>query len=267
MIAIVYSSKDAVSNNAAESLISGLGLEESGPGAYGSGGIMLKRLETGLTGAAEMDKIGADLIIFMSRHSSSSGIPALTVHSMGNWGIEARLGGIPRTLSMSAPSAMLEMLKRFNSSGLEVDKTYEATHHGPALSTPSFFAEFGGDDALANSKPVAAELGGMVYEVADSLARRKPECSKVVIGIGSNHYPRKFTRLALERGYAFSHIMPKHAMINGDGSGNIGMIEQAMKMSSEKVESAVIEWKSLSSAMRSDIIKKLDGIGIGYERI
>ncbi len=267
MIAILYSPKDAVSSNAAEALISSMDLEESGEGIHSSGGIMLRRMEAGLTGAAEADRFGADLVIFMSRHSSSSGIPALTVHSLGNWGPEARLGGIPRTLSMSAPSAMLEMLRRFSRSGLGVAKTYEATHHGPALSTPSFFAEFGGDDALAVNKLIASELGGMVYEAADMISRRKPECSKVVIGIGSNHYPRKFTRLALEKGYAFSHIMPKHAIVNGDGSNNISMIGQAIKMSSEKVESAAIEWKSLSSAMRSDIIKELDGIGIGYERI
>ena len=140
---------------------------------------MLKKLETSLIGAEGADKMGAELIIFMSRHSSSSGIPALTVHSMGNWGAEARLGGMPHMLSMSAPSAMLEMLKRFNRSDMGVDKTYEATHHGPLLSTPSFFAELGGSDALAGSKSVAAELGDMVFEAADIISRRKPDCSKV----------------------------------------------------------------------------------------
>src|SRR5208337_675800 len=40
----------------------------------------------------------AELVIFISRHSSQSGKPTLSVHTTGNFG-EAGLGGLPRMLS------------------------------------------------------------------------------------------------------------------------------------------------------------------------
>ena len=62
-------------------------------------------------------------------------------------------------------------------------------------------------------------------------------------------------------------MMPKHAILNSDGTDNIEMLEQAIAKSSERAESAVIDWKSIKSVQRAAIIKKLEEIGIGYERI
>lgn len=267
MILIVYSTADIASLNAANSIIDAHNLREGKPGAYEDGEIRLMRTDVRLLHAESVDEAGAELVIFLSRHSSSSGIPAITVHPLGNWGIEARLGGKPKTLSVAAPTAMLSILRSFSASALPIEKTYEATHHGPLLNTPSLFAEFGGSESTINDKAIAAQLGEMVYGTATALVDSEPEFSKVALGIGSNHYPSKFTKLALDKGYAFSHIMPKHAMTNADGSDNIDMLEQAALRSSDKIDCAVIDWKSLNSGMRSSIIKRLDSIGISYERV
>ncbi len=50
------------------------------------------------------------LIIFISRHSSQSGKPTLSVHTPGNFA-EAGLGGLPRTVSVSPATAMRDALK------------------------------------------------------------------------------------------------------------------------------------------------------------
>ena len=44
-----------------------------------------------------------DLIIFISRHSSQNPMPALTVHTTGNYG-KAMLGGNDRELATAAPA-------------------------------------------------------------------------------------------------------------------------------------------------------------------
>ncbi len=52
----------------------------------------------------------AELIIFISRHSSQSGMPTLSVHTPGNLG-NAELGGLPRNVSIAPASAMQTALK------------------------------------------------------------------------------------------------------------------------------------------------------------
>ncbi len=267
MILIACSLQDTASINAAQALISLAGLSETVPGRYDSGKIRLQVIDSILPKAEGLDAAGAELIIFMSRHSSASGISAFTVHPTGNWGHEARLGGSPQMLSIAAPSPMLKILKLFKKSPINMESTYEATHHGPTLKTPSLFAEFGGNDATINDKRIAGELGRIVFESAQDAAEGVKEYKTIVIGIGGTHYPKKFTDLAQNKDYAFSHIMPKHAITNGDGTDNIEMLNQAVERSSERVEKAVIDWKSINSEVRSRVIKKLSDIGIDYERV
>ena len=269
MILVACSSQDIASANAAKAFISLAGLEDRGDKTYLGEGIRLQILDSPLPIAEGLQLEGASLAIFMSRHSSASGIPAMTVHPMGNWGPEAKLGGMPRTLSVAAPSPMLSILHILFGSYKDIAVTYEATHHGPALSVPALFAEFGGSESTINSTEYAKRLAGAVHSFCESYsANRKGEkTSRVVIGIGGTHYPKRFTSLAIEKGYAFSHMMPKHAILNPDGTDNIGMLEQAIERSSEPVEMAVIDWKSINSGPRSIITKKLDEIGMGYERI
>ena len=52
----------------------------------------------------------AELIIFISRHSSQSGTPTLTVHPPGNFA-GADFGGLPQTVSVSPATAMSNTLK------------------------------------------------------------------------------------------------------------------------------------------------------------
>jgi D-aminoacyl-tRNA deacylase len=266
MILIACSSQDVASSNAASAFISRAGLSEAEPGTYGDGDVRLRILDSALPKADTLDEAGAELIIFMSRHSSSAGVSAFTVHPTGNWGKEARLGGEPQTLSVAAPSPMLRMLRLFEKSQIRMESTYEATHHGPLLNTPSLFVEFGGNDTTRNDRSVAEELGRMVFDYVQS-ASEADGPARVVMGIGCTHYPRKFTDMALHKDYAFSHMMPKHAVFNGDGTDNIDVLGRAFERSSERVEKAVIDWKSIGSEVRSRIIKKLNDIGIDYERV
>ena len=126
MILIACSSQDVASSNAAHAFISRANLPETAPGMYGDGETRLRILDISLPKAESLDEAGADLIIFMSRHSSSAGVSSFTVHPTGNWGKDAKLGGEPRALSVAAPYPMLRILRLFEKLPIKMESTYES---------------------------------------------------------------------------------------------------------------------------------------------
>jgi D-aminoacyl-tRNA deacylase len=142
----------------------------------------------------------ADLLIFLSRHSSVHPVPVLTVHVTGNFRT-ADIGGTPRTLAPAATGMMqatLRMLSRHCPEGYRV--SYEVTHHGPtALSLPSFFVEIGSTEKewtdLAAGKAVAESV------LSATTANPVP-----LIGFGGTHYAVRETEIALTSRGAFGHI-------------------------------------------------------------
>src|SRR4030065_2891942 len=68
-----------------------------------------------------------ELIVFLSRHSSQSGMPTLSVHTPGNFA-EAELGGLPRTLSICPAAAMRDALKALQQFKPEMKLNYEARY-------------------------------------------------------------------------------------------------------------------------------------------
>ena len=91
----------------------------------------------------------SEIIIFISRHSSASGKPTLSVHTPGNFA-EAKLGGFPRTVSVSAAKAMSNALKALlhykEALSLDYEVSFEVTHHGPSLNVPTMFVELGSSE-------------------------------------------------------------------------------------------------------------------------
>ncbi len=259
---IAYSLQDPTSMKMAKRLFEIAGLEEAGA-AHG-----LRSFKSDFAEAVELkepsisadflDSFGAKCIVFLSRHSSSKGIASFTTHAEGNWSSSADLGGKPHLLSVASPENMIVLLRglrEFNHYGIEV--TYEATHHGPLLSTPSMFVEIGGNESALMDERFARVVAESVAKLISGEA--DGTYSKVVLGIGSNHYPSKFSKLALEKGYAFSHIMPRYYV------SEVEMLGQAVSRSSVQPEAAVIERKSINSMERNSILKELETLGIDHE--
>ena len=142
----------------------------------------------------------ADLIIFLSRHSSVNPVPVLTVHVTGNLST-ADFGGLPGSLPPASPAWMQAVLKNLASRappGYRV--AYEVTHHGPSeLSTPSFFVEVG-----STEKEWRDTAAG--YAVAESVLNADPEDAIPLIGFGGTHYATRETEIALSSRGAFGHI-------------------------------------------------------------
>lgn len=142
----------------------------------------------------------ADLIIFISRHSSTNPVPVLTVHITGNFR-EAELGGTARTLAPAASAMMqatLRSLAKHCPGGYRV--SYEVTHHGPTgLALPSFFVEIG-----STEKEWTDPAAGLA--VAQSVLSAVPQDPVPLIGFGGTHYAARETKIALTSRGAFGHI-------------------------------------------------------------
>ena len=261
MVYFIYSDETASSNIAAF-LRDRLALQEIESNdrfrRFGTAGVEMIGVKGRLVDADFVDEIIEGTAIFLSRHSSSRGISAFTVHAEGNWSDDVSLGGRPKKLSVASPISMLNFLNSMNSlndTGIEL--VYEATHHGPFLEHPSMFVELGGNEEMIASKTRAEQLAQAVALSLESSS----SYDKVAVGFGGLHYSAKFTRLALQGKYAFAHIMPKYQI------GNTDMIEAAFARSDLKPEIAIIEWKSIKAVARECIIRELSSLGIDYAKV
>jgi D-aminoacyl-tRNA deacylase len=142
----------------------------------------------------------ADLIIFISRHSSVNPVPVLTVHVTGNYQ-EAELGGTPWTLAPAATAMMqatLRSLAKHCPGGYRV--SYEVTHHGPTdMVLPSFFVEIG-----STEKEWTDPVAGLA--IAQSVLSAVIQDPVPLIGFGGTHYAARETEIALTSRGAFGHI-------------------------------------------------------------
>lgn len=151
-----------------------------------------------------------DAIIVASKHKAESGKPALTVHPIGNFDA-ADHGGLPRRLVPTAPRIMARVLRRLRAeaTGLKHVVTYEATHHGPYLETPTAFVEIGTDETAWND----ADLGRRVARAL--LAATEPshaDAAPVLVALGGSHYAPRATDLARQSKANFGHIVPGYAL-------------------------------------------------------
>jgi len=202
------------------------------------------------------------LIVFISRHSSLSGIPTLSVHTPGNLG-EAEKGGIPRKVSISPANAMRDalraMMKLKEKTDLDYEVSYEGTHHGPSLDVPTMFAELGSSPKQWNDSLAAEVVARATMEAISKFGNRP---AKTVLGIGGPHYSSKFTKMALENEVAFGHMIPKYAVSNL----NSKILQQCIKRTLEKVESAVLDWKGIKGEDKQPLLEMLTATGIPVEK-
>ena len=195
-------------------------------------------------------EIDADLIIFLSRHSSVNPVPVLTVHVTGNIS-SADFGGRERSLSPAAPAWMHAILRELSKNAPPSFRVaYEVTHHGPTeLSIPSLFAEVGSTEREWRDK--AAGLA-----VARSVLSADPADCIPLIGFGGTHYAARQTHIALTTRGAFGHIAHSREVPSLDP----GMIRQMREKSG--AVAAYIDRKSLPSGELATLQEMLAREGI-----
>jgi D-aminoacyl-tRNA deacylase len=274
MILLVASNKDAASLNIKEQILSHypfrkMAKEFQHCPVYTAGisgkTLNLVTLKDELVKAQDLPKKfpTAKLIVFISRHSSQSGKPTLSVHVPGNFG-DAELGGLPRKLSFSPAYAMQNALKALTyykeKLNLKFEVSFECTHHGPSLDVPSMFVELGSSPEQWNDlKAAEAVAHSAIYAVANFIAPTSP----VVLGIGGPHYNQRFTVMALVGEFAFGHIIPKYATHLVDDE----MLSQCVEKNLEKVQLAILDWKGIKGEDKPNLLSTLETMGLPYKKV
>jgi len=201
------------------------------------------------------------MIIFVSRHSSKSGTPTLSVHTPGNIG-EAFLGGISRKVSISPASAMkaalIELKAARDEMNLPYEVSYECTHHGPSLDIPAMFVELGSThEQWRDQKAAEAVARGAIA------AAENKTIYPAALGIGGQHYNEKFTRIALTSDIAFGHMIPKYALSYADEY----IIRECVKRTVERVDKIVLDWKGIRGEDKQPLLEILKNIGLKIEKV
>jgi len=201
-----------------------------------------------------------ELIIFVSRHSSVSGTPTLSVHTPGNLA-EAELGGIPNKVSVSPANPMRETLKTMmklkEEMRLDYEVSYEGTHHGPSLDVPTMFAELGSSPKQWGDMRAAEAVA---HAAMETVQRFRQHAVKAVVGIGGPHYNSRFTRMALEKELAFGHMIPKYAVSKVDSN----ILRQCVERTMEKVATVILDWKGIRGEDKPLLVKMLNETGIPF---
>ena len=206
-----------------------------------------------------------ELAVFLSRHSSKSGTPTLSVHSPGNLD-KAELGGLPRQVSVAPAKAMqialAALIQLKTERCLDYEVSYECTHHGPSILVPTMFVELGSSErqwcdlAAAEVVALAAMNSVLHFNPQDGAAATS-------IGIGGTHYNQKFTHMALEGEAVFGHMIPKYAIPSLDSE----MILQCIDRTLGKVELAILDWKGIKGEDKTKLLANLLEAGIQSTKV
>jgi len=272
MMLIVASNEDEASTNIAQRIVELRGFGETGETfqdnpvyqkTIGISDIKLVTIESESINAQFItDHFAPQLLIFVSRHSSQSGIPTLSVHTPGNLTEEAEKGGFSKQVSTSPASAMKEALREMarqtEERQLAYKVSYECTHHGPSLNVPTMFAELGSSPKQWRD----ADAAEAVAHAAIAAATNQTEYP-TVIGIGGPHYNEKFTKIALTTSTAFGHIVPKYAIAKIDTD----TLRQCVRKTVEKVGSVLLDWKGIKGEDKEKLVKTINAVGLKVEKV
>ncbi len=194
-----------------------------------------------------------DEVVFLSRHRAASAIPTLTVHPIGNFG-EARFGGRDGCLVPAAPTLMNGLLRGIAERGsdLPFQISFEVTHHGPWLDTPTVYIEIGSDESQW-------EHMGAAECLTDALLGVREEDHTTLIGLGGGHYGPRFTDIVLTRKANFGHMVPAHVLDGADEPAVQEMVSKAMQTSG--ATAAYMHRKSMKrsrASMIASVLERMD---------
>ena len=183
---------------------------------------------------------GVRAYVVLSRHSSASGEPTLSLHHPGNPGPRADHGGRPWELAYSYPSLAKTLALAYRRVAEEAGllETYqftlEATHHGPTgLLRPIVFVEIGSTEDRWRDPRAQEALARAVLEALE----RGPTPCRPVVGVGDTHYPRVHTRIMLETENCYGHILARYTFQNL----NRNLLVQAARKSVDGTRAFVVQ--------------------------
>jgi D-aminoacyl-tRNA deacylase len=198
----------------------------------------------------------SEAFVFLSKHSSESGIPTLTCHFTGNFSDSNPYGGVPREIGIAYPyiqkSYIIDITSK-RSLVSEYDIIIEATHHGPtSLKKPSLFVEIGSTQKEWTDKETASVVCQSVVTIL-TRHNTSARCKSVGIAFGGTHYPTKLNKLLLESDFGLASVAARHNLTTVDES----MIKQMISRSVEEVTYAIVDRKGMGK-QKNKILRLID---------
>ncbi len=203
-------------------------------------------------------KIKADFFLFVSTHRSEKNVNSLSVHSIGNWN-KAELGGLDNKLVPVNSNYLKELfLELEKNNSLDYENVIEATHHGPFNEKPCLFIEIGSSE----KQWADPKAGAIIAKTIINVIKRKIKDYKSVIIFGGTHYNQLAIKILKNTEYSIGHICPKYNIdiLTED------LIFQAYQKTIPIPEFALIDWKSLNSNQRNNLIQKLEKLNIKWKK-
>ncbi|MFH1663228.1 MAG: D-aminoacyl-tRNA deacylase [archaeon] len=208
-----------------------------------------------------LDEIKTDLLVFASKHSSSSEQPALSVHPIGNFS-SAGLGGKEKTLvktsSLVLKNFFLNLLKEKTSRNFSWPVLMEQTHHGPFLSKPAVFIEIGSSELEWNNSVAGKIVSSAIINSFSNFNSN----FKTALGVGGTHYCPEFSKIMERTEIAVSHILSKYFVEEADFS----LFKQMLSTTIEKTDLVLFDWKGLNSEQRKKIISFCVELKLEYKK-
>lgn len=218
-----------------------------------------------------LDKINipynADLLIVLSKHTSSEGISSLTVHPTGNLLNEAKYGGEAKHVSYTNPWYMSGyFLNLFNVLGeeanLQVKVSLEVTHHGPTeIDIPLFFVEIGSDIQHWTDKRIGEKIAEALYI---TLAQNDIKKKNAFVGFGGGHYAPAFSYYIQKEDVAIGHIVPKYALLDHVDEE---LLLELFKKSLLNKPKALVDKKGVPSKRLAELISFFEKYSIEFLKI
>ena len=223
-----------------------------------------------------------DDIIVLSKHVSSSEVPAMTVHPIGvttgqEMGEEGRSGGVYGTLVPPNPR-MASFLRAIVRKGAvepnlaKFDLTLEATHHGPVMSLPTMYVEIGSSEEEWTDSNLASIWAEIIIE---NLSSKAPDPNKRwMLCIGGGHYAPRHRDIVIRSNELVGHILPSYSLPDVDEEATLQNFEKVLRaailsMRAVRPKAEVIahlDRKSMNSDLRRYITAKLGTLDVDVVR-
>lgn len=235
-------------------------------------------------GTMHMESINKNIddIIVLSKHVSSSEVPAMTVHPIGvltgqEMGEDGRSGGVYGTLVPPNPR-MASFLRAIVLKGAvepnlsKFDLTLEATHHGPVMSLPTMYVEIGSSEKEWTDSHLASIWAEIIIENLSSKALDSNK--RWMLCIGGGHYAPRHRDILIRSKELVGHILPSYSLPDVNEEATLHNFEKVLRASILSMRTARpkaqviahIDRKSMNSNLRKYIIAKLDTFDVDVFR-
>ncbi len=202
-----------------------------------------------------------DFIVFASRHASKESRKTLSLHAPGNWrGADygGKVGKVCKTSAFILKYLFQQLNKQAEIENLkDYEITLECTHHGPLIDKPCCFIELGSTEEQWKEEKPAKVIAKTIL----SLQNYQRQNWIPSIGIGGPHYCPNFNKIQLNSEYAISHIIPSYVFPLTES-----ILKEAIKKTEEIVGKVIIDWKSMKSEERKEIINLIENSGLEIKR-